>query len=270
MAFDSGIDLFVPKSVELADGEFLRYDLGLLPSRKAPQPSVFNQFAERLDPNDNKAILRFAKSWGVMGVCHEHGLPASHALIPGGSMLGVKACGPSKARDRGGAEYFVEPLAFWRRIITKTSAIRQVAADIASGGNGNEELWQQIESYVITGREPWKFRHLAIDMLAMAVQDWIYIGGVRPRFFWNEEDARWKLVHAAPGGALWPLFSWLAIQLAIEVGGSRGVVVACPYCRDVYFPLRLPTPGKRHSCKKVTCRQAYFRDYRRSKREERR
>jgi len=266
MALDTRIDLLIPRSVELLGGEFLRYDSGL-PIQKAAPPKVFNDFADHLDPNDNKAILKFAKSWGVMGVCEEHGLPVSHALIPGGSTLGLKACWPSRVK---GTEYLVEPLDFWRRIITKTSAIRRVAADIASGGKGNKEHWHQIESYVVAGQEPWKSRSAAINMLSTAIQDWIYIGGVRPRFFWNETDARWKLVHAAPGGALWPLFSWLAIQLAIEVGGGRGVVVVCPYCKDVYFPERLPTPGKRHSCKNAPCRQAYFRDYRRSKREERR
>jgi hypothetical protein len=259
---DSGIELLVYRGVEL-DGESLLWE-ATAPIRRAARPLTFSEFADHLNPENDQEILKFARKWGVMGVCSEHGLPVSHALIPGGASLGINPCWPAKVA-KNGAEYYSEPLSFWRRAITKTQALRRIGSDILSDGTGRPEDWRILSSIEVSGDEPWNKKSRARMMLGLEVQDWLNIGRVAPEFSWDGRENRWAMRHVAPGGGQWPLFSWLALHLAIEVAGGRGVI--CPYCQGTYFPDRLPSPGQRHCCPtNPACRKKRDAEYKRDQR----
>lgn len=231
---------------------------------KAVAPNVFHEFL-RLD--NSEMILEFARKWGTLGICEQHGGPASHSLFPGG-----KECLPKKER-RGDAEYFVEPLEIWYSKILEANILRRIGCAILNSpkGTGERRDWESLLGEGLekgkeeTKQHPWKNPALARTLLAKHVQTWLDLGAIRPQFSWDREQKGWRVHHAAPGHALWPLFGWLAIRLMYEVAGSSGTI--CPYCNAVYFPERLPSPGQNHHCKRLECTRAYFTNYKRKQKE---
>jgi hypothetical protein len=53
-----------------------------------------------------------------------------------------------------------------------------------------------------------------------------------------------------------------------ELIEANGTMVTCPYCQIPYRTGRRPGPDQNHHCKKPDCINAYYRDYRRGKREQ--
>jgi hypothetical protein len=245
------------------DGGFLLTDT-TMPRQKKAVPVVFKRFTD-LNADDDKAILGFARSWGAMGICAQHGLPHSHSLIPFGSSLGLKGCFPRRI-EKDGTDFYIEPLSFWRRTIREFAALQRIGADVNSGGVGHRADWEALENMAThQGPKPWSRPSDARSLLGVHVQDWLYIGGIRPRFCWSEEHKRMVLRHAAPTGGFWPLFSWLTLRLSIEITGRN--VVVCPYCSTEYFPERRPSPGQRHCCTTADCIKKRNTDYKREQRE---
>jgi hypothetical protein len=258
---ETKMDLFVPHRVELF-GEDLISDT-THPSKKEAKPRVFSEFT-RIDPENNAEILAFARKWGTMGICREHGLPIAHGLIPGLAAFGVKRCWLRQIEIDGTA-FFAEPLEFWRRAIGKARVLQRIGSDLSSDGGGSEPDWLFVEDgLVIQGSEPWKNPVLARRRLGQEVQHWLEIGRVHPAFFWSEHERRWMMRHSAPGGAQWKLFSWLGLRLAIEIAGGKGVI--CPYCQNTYFPERLPGPKQDHKCESPDCIKLYNRNQKRKRR----
>src|SRR5438552_701854 len=93
--------VFVPSDIELEDG---RLHWGAGGARyKHVSSRMLDDFIDLHDADDS-SILRFARKWGVIGVCR-HGLPGSHNQYPLGLMEGVRPCLPmlvtSSAVDSG-------------------------------------------------------------------------------------------------------------------------------------------------------------------------
>jgi hypothetical protein len=187
-----------------------------------------------------------------------------------------------------GIEFFSEPLNGWRGVIQKAGAIRRLGVEIREGGKGRIEDWLTLEDRRIKepepawmqglsdpvrsrlksrlgAQEPWKYADLARDLLANHVGFWLHLADLRPYFHWDSTQSRWAVHHLAPAVPdTWPLFSWLARRLMIEI--SVGRVVVCPYCQNEYFPDRLPSPRQNHCCQKPDCKRKYFAAYRRKQR----
>jgi hypothetical protein len=103
-------------------------------------------------------------------------------------------------------------------------------------------------------------RSLALTELEGIVQYWLRVGRVHTQFVWNPDVKRWHLRHA-PAPGMWNLFGCLALDLAASVAGGKGVF--CPFCQEVYFPKRRPTPGRGRCCSSESCRRAYFTEQKR-------
>jgi hypothetical protein len=256
-SLESLTELPIPDRIELFEDHLIA-DLRMH-KRRLVKPAMFYNFTA-LDPTDSNGILCFARSWGTMGICQEHCLPVSHALIPGR----VARCFPRRSSQDDMS--FLEPLGFWRRAIAKAAALGRIAADIRNLDRGRREDWLIIRGGLIhEGGEPWKKLSLARSLLAHEVQTWLDIGAVRPSFSWDSVQRRWAVRHAIPREVVWPLFGWLGLRLMIEISGGR--VVVCPYCQTEYFPQRLPGAHQDHCCGNPKCKRAYWANYKRKQKE---
>jgi hypothetical protein len=246
--------LWVPRVV-WTDGEFLLFNTGIEDEKEAA-PLIFHQFL-RLDAGDPEQIASFAGRWGVLGICDQHGLPVGHPLRHG--MISGERCEPKKVK-RKGEYWFAEPISVWRRISEKSAALIRVARKIEERNPGEMEEWETISGHLDLDNKIRLNLNTAKDFLARAVQDWLEIGGVQPRFDWDRERGNWMLRHDIPGGP-WNLFGWLALRLAIEITGGRFAV--CSNCGREHHVARLPSAGKPSYCTSEECRRALWRNNKR-------
>jgi hypothetical protein len=246
--------LQVPWAV-LTDGEFLIYDKTATIEKEAT-PLVFHEFL-RLNPDDPEQIARFAGRWGALGFCREHGLPAGHPIRRD---MNPGRCGPVQVK-RDGTYWHAEPLSAWREIALKSASLLRVARNIEHLPVEQAD-WEIIPGNLDSPGPVDVARNLNTSRshLANAVQDWLEIGRITPRFAWNFKDENWVLRHDVPAGP-WALFGWLALRLAIEIRGGRFAV--CSNCGREHYVARLPSAGKPNYCTSAECKRALWRNNKR-------
>lgn len=298
----ASIELLVPHEIHL-DGDKLIYDNTAPKRRKAGIMDALSEFI-KLDKrsllDQTRAILEFAKEWGVFGICDEHGLPFSHAEFPGVSVFG-SCCFPGTARFES-REYWSEPLYFWWRNIPRIAAIYRIGVALATGHRGEERDWVTVIPEFLPAEEvrkqrnagieiddrfkvpelpkPWEEQEMdrknrippkrhACGILANEIQDMVGVASLRPRFFWDQKARRFSVEHGAPTG-LWPLFGWLTLRLMTETchAGEGFVYIICPYCQNEYASKRRPGSEQRHACPRKECQQARMRFYKQRQRKE--
>ena len=153
----------------------------------------------------------------------------------------------------------------WTRIALKSAALIRVAKNIEQLKSGEQADWEMIQGHLDTldsvGSEPER-RNLntSRSSLGDAIQDWLEMGRVRPRFQWDYKDKNWVLRHDLPAGP-WGLFGWLALSLAIEIRGGRFAV--CSNCGREHHVARLPSAGRPNYCTSEECRRALWRNNKR-------
>ncbi len=227
-----------------------------------------------LDPIGDQKILEFARKWGPFGLCEDHQLPMSHSLFPGASAFNIACNQPTRFIE--GMEYYVEPLAFWRRTVVKIRALCEIGNSMAIGGRGRREDWLVVRPDLVERIDPSpKLRPLkqwAHSLLSAEVEDMIGIASLRPEFYWqgNRQPHGWSFETIPRGIGLWPLFGWITFRLMAELCEANGTMIKCPYCQNAYRTKRRPGSGQHHHCKEPKCRKAYFREYRRGKRQKER
>lgn len=210
-----------------------------------PGKGVLRQFVGLADASPDR-ILAYARRWGVLGICDQHGLPGNH---PGPRVRDgkVEYCWPCGWDGRSGWD----PLLAWRqhaddarRILLLASRTRDADAPYAPHSD-----WEQ---------------------LAIRVNFWLSWGNVRP---WlvapgRGDIARLRLVFASEWQIVnpeFPLFGVLGMQLAFAVLGERGLI-ACSYCGNLFEPKRRPRPNQNHPCERCG-RRAMNRENKRRQRE---
>jgi hypothetical protein len=245
--------LRVPRVVRI-EGKFLLHDTGA-PDEKDASPLVLHQFL-RLDADDPLQIADFAGTWGVLGICNQHGMPVGHPLRHG---MIAKHCWPKKVK-RDGEYWFAEPVSAWKRISGKAASLIRISRMIERLKPGEPADWRVIEGHLDESDPPWGNLRTARSRFEPAIQDWLEIGGIRPRFEWDHERRNWMLRHDIPGGP-WNLFGWLALRLAVEISGGRFAL--CSNCGREHHVARMPSAGKPSYCGSKECRRALWRNNKR-------
>jgi hypothetical protein len=255
---DNKTILYVPWSVR-TDGESLMYDM-TIPTEKEAKPLIFHEFL-RLDPDDPDQIAHFAGRWGVLGICSQHGMPVGHPLR---TYMSAGPCEPAHVK-LDGVPWFAEPLSKWRRIALKSAMLIRLARKIEQLDPGEQAEWEMIQGhldliYLPESKPERRNLNSSRSSLGLAIQDWLEIGRVIPRFGWDYKDENWILRHDIPSGP-WGLFGWLALSLAIEIRGGRFAV--CSNCGREYHVARLPSAGRPNYCPSEECRRALWRNNKR-------
>jgi hypothetical protein len=258
---DGRIRLAIPHKVQLVDDHLLA-DTTAPSEWKEATPAAFRWFI-RLDTSNPDEILRFAETWGIMGFCAEHALPASHS----------GKCEPHIVKTPSG-EFYSEPLFLWEQAIRKMAAISRVGSDITRNETwlGKEKDWKTIlGEAIVRGEEPWKDQpkgpwrngKLARATLGWEVDHYLALANIGPQFSWNPNRRQWTLSYVTPRSE-WQLFGWLTMRLIAEI--CNGHLIECPYCQNQYHAKRLPGDNHDHCCGEEKCRRAYFAAYRREQR----
>lgn len=187
-----------------------------------------------LDGADDAAVFAFAQRWGVLEVC-EHGYTAH-------SSAGHHTCHNWEEPDFD-EKVMHEPLSAWRALIARGVAILHLAANLASGDLGADEHWSAALGHPLVAdkTQPYALAYERVN-LASLLDDWMWIGGVRPGFAY-EHDSGDLRVQLSPGG----LLGALGVQLGFAAARSEALAM-CSSCGRPYLPKRRPAAGRRSYC----------------------
>lgn len=236
----------LPSVVEL-DGERLLWRAAKGEEKRFhPGRGLMEDFV-RLHESSPDQIVKYAKRWGVLGLC-SHGLPTSHSYPS--YVFGYKGmthiCRPAPSKSMRG--YFEEPLEIWRDFSKNAFELLHIAAQLHKGKPVGSKDWEfacsvfAVSSTTDTHAEKMKMQRYQV---AFVVERWLSLGGVRPRFTWEGLTPSFELGGPALIGT--GLFGALAVQLLLSISRIDGLEV-CSGCTHPYLPSRRPQSGRRHYC----------------------
>ncbi|SRR6266478_4128599 len=237
---------FVPGIIRL-ENENLRWNYlpeSLKSGRQLhPSQGMLEGFLELAQAPDRN-IARYAKHWGVLGIC-EHRLPSSHS--PDMLELRKFGCRPLGWED---GECW-EPLDTWRHFVTQAFSLLKIANRVHQGKTADPSDWARVYARsrsgvptVLKAPSPEMDKHL----LVMCLNEWLTLGNVSLRIDWSSEDR--PTVKFNTHG----LFGALAVQLVLSAAQVDGWAI-CTHCRSEYMPpKRQPKTGQRNFC--PSCRSA--------------
>jgi len=200
-------------------------------------------------------VLAFARRWGPLGIC-PCGLPSSHSLD----------CAPRGWDGHGGWE----PLTRWDYYARRARAVLFVASELRGGGKiPNEELMPlhlDLAKVLLVAGRLQRPRVLPPDqwsLLINVVNEWIEVGGVRPRLILSGDAVRGRPELVLTPTWRFPqpefsLFGTLGMQLAFAVSGARGLAF-CSSCGQWFEPGSQLRRGKQHYCSDCATRGKWRR-----------
>ena len=205
-------------------------------------------------------VLRFARKYGVLGLC-EHGKPVNHNPP---SEDGSGGCNP--AGDLLSGRF--ESLERWFHFVRQARTLIDIAATLRTGSIPPKERWETIfEDSIAKGTyTPWVTEPvpslnklwfgLATDAtpkrdpeqyaqarnwlaVAMVVNEWMRMGAVRPWMTYSESGVDLRMLSNT--------FGALAMQLAAAVSSLHGIA-KCSGCGQAYPRKAAIQRGRRNFC----------------------
>jgi hypothetical protein len=217
-----------------------------------PTSALLSAFVSLADARP-EAVARFARRWGVLGICR-HGQPCSHAAFTSRRQLTPDApgrCVPLGWDGHGG----IEPVAAWQAYSKLAGVILGIAEKLRGGEAPTPEEWRMLlGSRAPAPHTPRRAGRMVWPALVAAVNRWLVDGDARPQLILDlgrglqPPESRVRLT--APwwmGNPSWPLFAALGVSLAEAVVG--GIFTACSACGGMYRPSRPPRVGQQHYCR---------------------
>ena len=251
----------------------------------SPQPLLaFIGLADKPDP---RALLKFAKQFGPLGIC-VHGRPYQHGEPPGlrvgleadvaiknqrmvsGSKPSLWAKWPRLCEPRcvqeAGVTYFAEPLGAWLQLARAAKALHETVArlrqqqrprvadlrTLAATRFGIGKSSKHFRALTGAEGEPERDRDSSWFLVGERLNEWLV--GAPVRFFCEIEEERGKFdVDFVVGDGL-GIFPVVAAQLVATLSDpQRGKAVICSGCRLPFIQTREPSRGMRSYC--VSCRR---------------
>ena len=243
----------VPGRIEL-DQDVLRWNVVDPDTREKKAPTDLLERFVHLSDADPKRILDFARKWGVLGICEQHGLPHTHN--PGYATNGQHGCWP-----QGWPGECWEPIEKWRSLARRFAACLRLAVAIDVGKKGEFNDWQVAQHSDV----PQNLAQ-ARQWLSWDVGGWVVIGQVIPEM--QYKGGAWVLEHYAHGVV--NLFGTLAYRLMIAVARTDGLATCCACGESYVIAVRRPNPDRRNYCRKcgkAAADRDAARDYRRRKKQ---
>jgi hypothetical protein len=224
--------ILVPVSVELVDAQLV-WDLfagGEKPFERYPGSGLLWEFVELGgDSVPDQAVLRFARSWGVLGVC-PHGKPnyhpryqesRGHNTLAWGRKTLVWCVPPGGFGFRGR-----ESVATWRAIAQWLSTLIKLAAQVAQGAPGLDQDWLRLETPALA-LESWHDRlEPRRQRLATLINRELVFANARLELKWLEPKPEIRLVGHG-------LYAALIQQLLLELSDAVGLAI-CDECKTPF------------------------------------
>jgi hypothetical protein len=261
-------------SVEL-DSKKIRLILPLMPGRAWPPARIIRLVGPgrdmlakfvKLAEAPPEAILNYARTWGMLGVCERHNLPSAHnppPFIVRPLAVGVSSdwCQPQWSNDEG----FRESVETWQGFSRLMRALLNIASDLhlnrqtcrgdwhsaftESPGHLvlllNEleiENWRFAREYPDMWKEPSETQWQVVERIVNLMLEW---GNVRPIFQVTKGTPSIKL--GSEG-----LFGALVVQLMFAISRMDGFAI-CTACGEPYPPKRRPRIDQRNYCSRPQC-----------------
>ena len=233
----------VPTEIELLEGNLLWSTVSDFKTVH-PGSGMLERFL-RLQAAPPYEIHRYAKRWGVLGIC-KHGLPENHSYPCFSRSIDdiLRICTPVESCKHPGR--FEESIESWRKYSKVANLLLSIVANLRKGVQIKPEDWSELSEWssptsgiTITGTRLKTDRERAAEI----VQRWLDLGGVRPFLKWNSTTPSFAL--GAP--SRYGLFGALGIQLLLMVNNIDGFAI-CAGCGSPYSPSRRPQAGRRSYC----------------------
>jgi hypothetical protein len=221
-----------------------------------PNRITLDQFLVLAD-GDPEQICRFARKYGVLGIC-VHGKPSSHNLdcdlVPG----------------LPGLSGWAEPLDRWRHYARQFKAVLRIIGETNQDRLGRAEDWALLDPQQDpTFSNPTQKTVFTAGVagarkrICGIISDFVVLGAVMPELFADGPD--WKVYYHSVGSNR--LFGSLVIQLILAIAGVDGFAT-CSACGNPYLPERFPKTAQNNYCS-LPCRKVgaalASRKYRRSR-----
>jgi hypothetical protein len=240
---------WMPKSVrEALDAAAMR-ERGVWHYR-APSAKLlanFMEIAEAKDPQRAALLVKgFADRYGVLDLCPEHGLPASHN--PGPRFFDRNNLPACKPYDPGTWEGR-ERIADWVRFARLARCVRDIAARLHSGKPGRAEDWRRVNELVPTMHFDERVVGRTTDEdwfhLRWIVNAWLAISMVTLTL--RKVGRSNLLLRFDSSKTHGDLFGALGLQLLLRISTARGLAI-CSECGEPYEPRRRPDPTRDSFC----------------------
>lgn len=254
-----GAEWEAPAHVEI-EGRWLTWN-PKTPGRRLNSPSKnlllgFANLARESDNDFDKAVLRYARRWGVLGLC-EHDLPGTHGLHRSAPRFADATRGCHGWRLPDGCH--AEPVEPWRVLARQADAMLCGAVAINDGEpvspegcaalkglcppgfwprnpvrdqqSGQRRRMADSELVGVTGAiGPITMRVFRDDKdaVAFAVRRWLDMADIRPVFTWSDRTDS--------GFGARTLFGALALELVTLLGNRVAQPKVCAYCNLYYEP----------------------------------
>ena len=232
----------------LFDGEIARQAIVTRHQAEQDGRGILDEFVLLCDGKD-EAILRYARSWGVLELCR-HNLPSCHEFSLGvplrlpaplsaqsKSPQGWRSSDPRQCPPTGR-----ESLATWRFFSAQAKALLNIAADLQRGRLGGEENWAKLlQTGVYPAQSPAAQKICVRD----AIEGWLKLGRIKP----TVDDLTIGLTWTGAD-----LFGELAVQIALAAKAMDGQVL-CVACGTAYQPKRRVIKRGFNYCTKVKCQR---------------
>lgn len=198
---------------------------------------------------DDSAILKYARTWGVLELC-AHNLPSCHDFAIGAPLL----LPPPIAIPSAGIHHWFhadprqctptgrEPLATWSHFSQQARALLNIAADLHRERLGSGDDWNRV---LQDGVSPAPSLEAHRSCLRDAIEAWLKLGRIKPTI---DDLTVWLTWTGAD------LFGELAVQIALAAKALDGQVL-CVACGKEYQPKRLVIRRGFNYCPKIKCQR---------------
>jgi len=245
----------VPAHVELRRARLCYSAEGKL--RRLGLSGLLDDFVALADPQSgDHDILKFAKQYGPLYLCKDHGLVSYHKpLLMSGSALGpapivgvdepfkYQWCAPRLERQH--PRTFSEPLERWRVLAMQARHLLLAANAVRSVGDAPPELWEKVDGFSGSFRKHygpgWAYLDQPWPRLAANLDYWIVAADVGVRVS-AENHSLVALLGSNP--FVISSFGLVAIQLLLAITRAEGLA-SCSGCGAPYMCSRPPLAGKR-------------------------
>lgn len=236
----SSSEWYVPTNIWLEGTELHWESTG--PKTARSGKGMLEEFLGFADENgDLHDILRYAKQWGVLDICTNHGLPGGHPLdlLPANDPSRmVLSCRAHRIPSVFKGDYS-ESINTWRNYARTMNALLRM---VAAAREGEVPRTSDCEAAFDGGLG---MKALTPDIARLMVSSkldaWIDLGRIRPHFKVTGPSAEITL-----GGK--GLFGALVTQLIFVIADSAFAV--CSSCGKPYRPSRKPADGRHRFCSK--------------------
>lgn len=209
-------------------------------------------------------ILGYAQKWGVLQICRDHKVPASHTRQHPADLSKTGFFNQCELDWQviGGAVWYQEPLHIWRKFAVEARMILQLSASLRSGELGNDADWKLLSSETdlhtwLTDPEKTLTQKLVEGKLLIAakLEDWLSTANVSFEPGWGTAGPTIRFGNKR-------LFGALALQL-MTVAFQTNSFLLCCNCTMLYFPRRVPRLREQNYC--PSCRERGIPQSRRSR-----